>query len=161
MDAPNMSSLTKLKPKTLAIIAVGGIGLGLAWRHFSGKSTATVNADGSLAGDTSTLGLPGSSTGALAGSTTGDQTDTGTTRDVGTITFPVVKWVIDIDGEEFLTDGTNIWPLNGAVPSGTVAVKPNNVSINPDEEGGWVSTANRYVDSNTPLPVDSTIGNLY
>lgn len=158
MDAPGIpNSLTKLKPKTLAIIAVGGIGLGLVWRHLSGKSSAAVNPDGSLASDTSNLGLPGSSTGALAGSTSGDTggVDTGTTRETGSISFPVVKWIITIDGVEYMTDGTNIWPIPAGANGKPTPTGPVYGPTGPFVPDGFVLNGNAIM----PLPDtdDSTV----
>lgn len=128
------TAITKLKPKTLAIIAVGGIGLGLAWKHFSGRGGAA--SAGTLNGvDTSQLAMVGSSTGNLSAPTaTGSalgNVDTGTTREVGSISFPVVKWVVTIGGVEYLTDGVNLWPLgtSNPTPDNSTPHTPPDISV--------------------------------
>lgn len=130
MDTPDLSKITKLPPKRLALIAGGGIVVGLILRHFSKKSTATstptVDANGNVV-DTSQLALAGSSTGNLGAAGVGGTTvgTTGTdptaaTRDVGTITLPITKWVVTINGVDYYTDGTNFTPVYTDTPTPVV-----------------------------------------
>jgi len=103
-------------PKHVAVIVVGGVGLGLVGRQVSKRrgGVTTESATGDATSDTpavdlSQYALAENSAGNLgAYGATAPAVDTTTTRDVGTISFPVTKWAITIDGVEYLTDGTNI-----------------------------------------------------
>lgn len=135
MEDNPITKATKLPPKQLALIAVGGIGLGLAWRYFQNRnsSNTTVSAPTDVASvpvDT-TLPLPtvgnlgsGSSSGTVdSGTGSGGTVDSGT-RDVGSITLPVVKWVVTIGGKQYLTDGDNIEPIPSSEPTPTPTPTP-------------------------------------
>lgn len=102
-------------PKHVAVIVGGGVAIGLVWRQVSKRrSVTTGSATGSATGDTAApvdltqFALADNSAGNLGVFPTAPAVDTTTTRDVGMISFPVVKWGIVIDGIEYLTDGTNI-----------------------------------------------------
>lgn len=127
MENP-VGNITKMKPKTLALVVVGGIGLGLIWRRVSGsKKAAAQSATGSatdLTGvDLSQLALAANSAGNLSGPLSDVQgsglggPNTGTTRDVGSINLPVTRWIITIGGIDYMIDDTgNITPINGPAP---------------------------------------------
>lgn len=76
----DLSSITKLPPKRLALIAAGGIGAGLLWRKFSNRSASTtagmVGADGNPI-DISKLALAQNSAGNLATGTSDAVRDVG------------------------------------------------------------------------------------
>ena len=122
---------TSMPPKTLALVVVGGVGAGLIWRRFAkakaggagGAITAPTAADSV---DVNQLALSGSSTGNLgagsaAGGSTSSYPDPTSAREVGSITLPVVRWVVTVGGNDYLTDGTTMEPLNsGAANPPTV-----------------------------------------
>lgn len=96
------ASMSSLKPKTLGIIVVGGIGLGLLWRRYSAGKAASAPAVDNTALPTTGNPLTG-----------GSSDSTTTPNSPGSLNFPIVKWVITIGGVDYLTDGTNIWPIPG------------------------------------------------
>lgn len=109
MDNP-ISSLKSIPPKELAIIAVGGIGLGLVWRRFS-KRDAPVQQptpDTAQVPDTTDLGLSTSSSGNLAGK----EPDTPTEARGSTIPLSVVGWVTNLGGKRYWTDGNSLFPID-------------------------------------------------
>lgn len=121
----DLHAITKLPPQKLALIAVVGVGGGLLWRRHAAKTAATPGTDGTV--DTSRLALAENSAGNLAAAQTQQVPATNdATRDVGqgTITLPVVRWTIMIGNHEVLTNGTDIWELDGTpyVPTPQTAV---------------------------------------
>jgi len=134
-----LNNLSSLSPKTLGVIAVGGVGAGLLWRKYKGKSTPTTadTAATSDTVDTSQLALSGSSTGNLSSGGAGDSTagrDTG-----GTIQLPIVSWVVTIDGKQYITDGNTLTPVNpepsAKPPVNTLPVRPrpNRYQVKPGD----------------------------
>ena len=113
-----------MKPKTLAIIAVGGIAVGLVVRYMrKGESAVAVEGEPlEVVGTESDITLPlsASSSGNLS---TSDMNVVPDGRDTGSISLPVVKWAVVIDGVEFLTDGTSLWSTRvGEVTTGSGTV---------------------------------------
>lgn len=119
----DFSAVTKLPPKQLALIAAGGIGAGLLWRHYSNKKAAA-------SGGTTTAGTVDTSKLALAQNSAGNLGAAGTqqvssvndaTRDVGQgyIPIPVSKWVvIGQNGVAYYADANGIiGPVNTTSPT--------------------------------------------
>lgn len=115
MEANPISKVTSLPPKQLALIAVGGIGLGFLWRRVSGsRNAATATAtpvDVAPTPDINSLPLESSSTGNLGAMGGSSGSNNGGSTDGSSITLPVVGWVINIGGTDYWTDGTNVKPL--------------------------------------------------
>lgn len=111
----DFSAITKLPPQRLAMIAAGGIGAGLLWRHFSNRGS-TASAGGGV--DTSKLALAENSAGNLAAAQSQQVPSTNdATRDVGQgyIPIPIAKWVVMVGGVPYYADASGILgPVNNA-----------------------------------------------
>lgn len=142
----DFSAITKLPPQRLAMIAAGGIGAGLLWRHFSNRGTTA--SGGTAAVDTSKLALAENSAGNLAAAQTQQVPGTNdATRDVGQgfIPIPISKWVVMVGGLPYYADATGILgpvggaavttPVGGGNPTG--APLPSNVD---QSTGVWDRT---------------------
>lgn len=105
------SALTNIPPKRLAIIAIGGVGGGLLWRHFSSKKAGTVatTATGDPI-DLSKLALEQNSAGNLgAAQTQAIPNLNDATRDLGSGFFPIpvtMGITRGNDGKDYYVDAT-------------------------------------------------------
>lgn len=103
-----LAAATDMKPRTLLLVVGGGVVAGVAWRMWSNRSGGNrVLPDAVTATDDDYLNLGFAGEGAYAGSE--DR------RDVygSGINLPVSEWIIrDTQGNRYLTDGTNITPLD-------------------------------------------------
>lgn len=155
----DLHKLSSIPPKRLAMIAAGGIGLGLLWRHYSASRGSQTTAGGtdSAVVDTSQLALAQNSAGNLgAAQTVPLASPNDATRDLGSGYFPlpVTKGVIrGADGIDYYIDSTGviIGPVYG--PSGTTQV-PAYLGPNPGD-AGYVPGLN----SVKPIPDSGSLTN--
>lgn len=131
-DAPP-NPIGKLSPRQLTLIAAGGVGLGLLWRSRSKNATAGQVPDTvSALDDYNNVGFD---TVGNIGTPTG--TDRREVSNNG-INLPTLGWVVDVGGNKFWTDGTNLSPLEPTVTA------PNPTLEKPDWSKGS-STLNNDV----------------
>ena len=137
-------AITNIPPKRLLLIAGGGIGAGLLWRHFQGRSASAtpVGPDGAPI-DTSQFALAQNSAGNLGAAGTQPMPSTNdATRDFGSaFPLPISTGVTQgSDGVWYYVDATGriLGPVGGtAGPAGNVNPP---LSTNPDPTLPTVAT---------------------
>lgn len=125
----DLSAVTKLPPKRLAIVAIVGVGGGLLWRRYNAKKGVAASTTSVAPNDVAPIYSQGAANDLIGSATAA--------RDVGqgTINLPITKSIITVGGVDYYID------QNG-----------NTTPVHPVSVGGGTST------TPLPANVDQTTG---